>query len=182
MPSPYKPSPDVRRWLPALYPLALVLCVVPFAETAAGLWPANVDSPAWRFGAVGIFLSFFGSTLLGLLMAVATAHALGHRIASRVLGVVAALLALFLVIICGSFALDVLQVRTIVRLQARRGFELTSAKAMVMGLMSLVTLVLTAIAAFGSAAVDKDRARRRAPRTGDLVVGAAPADSVKPRK
>jgi hypothetical protein len=73
--------------------------------------------------------------------------------------------------VCGAFALDVLQVRSIVRPAVRGGFDLTAVKAVFTGLIVMVTLVLISIAAFRN--VIPEPSRRRGRRQPDLVVARA---------
>ena len=94
----------------------------------------------------GIFLSAVGAAPLGLLIALAAAIPLGHRVILRTVGVLAIILTLLVLIVCGAFALDVLQVRSIVRPEVRGGFDVSAAKAVLMGLVVMVTSILIAIA------------------------------------
>jgi hypothetical protein len=165
------PAPDIRRWLPAVYLLALCLCVAPLLQTLGSLWPPHFDEATWRYGAVGIFLSAVGAAPLGLLIALGAAVPLGHRVILRTVGVLAIILTLLVLIVCGAFALDVLQVRSIVRPEVRGGFDLGAAKAVFMALVVMVTSILIAIASFRTASPEP---RRRTRRNGaDLIVAQA---------
>lgn len=173
-PSPHDHAPDVRRWLPAVYAIAVIYCLVPFIETFGALWPPQFDSPTWRYGAVGIFLTYVPSIPLGLIIASGVARALGHRPVLRAIGVASILLALVVVVVIGSFALDVVQVRTIVRDAVKGGFDVAAGKAALMGLIVMVTAVLLAISSFRAAAGDaggRRSTKRHASRSPDLVVG-----------
>lgn len=166
------PAPDIRRWLPATYLLGLCLFVAPIIQTLGSLWPPQFDEPTWRYGAVGIFLSASGAASLGLLIVLAAAMAMGHRVMLRVAGILAILLTLVLLIICGAFALDVVQVRNVVRTQVRGGFDISAAKAVLMALVVMVTSIFIAIAAFRAAAPEGGRRRNRKGHA-DLVVAQA---------
>ena len=63
--------------------------------------------------------------------------------------------------VCGAFALDVVQVRSIVRPQVRGGFDLAAAKAIFTGLITMATSVLVSVAAFRSATPSSSRRRGR---------------------
>ena len=146
--------------------------MAPLLQTLGSLWPPHFDEAPWRYGAVGIFLSAVGAAPLGLLIALAAAIPLGHRVILRTVGVLAIILTLLVLIVCGAFALDVLQVRSIVRPEVRGGFDVSAAKAVLMGLVVMVTSILIAIASFRTAA--PEGTRRRARRDGaDLVVARA---------
>ena len=155
------PVPDIRRWLPATYLVGLCLFLAPLIQTLGSLWPPDFGEATWRYGAIGIFLSASGAAALGLLIVVAAAMAMGHRTMLRVVGILAILLTLVLLIVCGAFALDVVQVRTIVRAQVKGGFDMTAAKAVLMALVVMVTSILIAIAAFRAAAPEGSRRRSR---------------------
>lgn len=161
-------APDIRRWLPAAYLVGLCLVVAPLLQTLGSLWPPHFDEATWRYGAVGIFLSAVGAAPLGLLIALGAAVVLGHRFILRTVGVLSIILTLLVLIVCGAFALDVLQVRSIVRPEVRGGFDLSAAKAVLMGLVVMVTSILIAIAAFRAATPEFRRSRRR--NAADLLV------------
>ncbi len=167
-------APDIRRWLPAAYFLGFVLFASPVLETFGALWPPHFDAATWRYGAVGIFLSSVGSAPLGLLCMLVAAVVLRHQLALRLIGIAAILMTLFVLTVCGAFALDVIQVRSIVRPAVQGGFDLAAAKAVLMGLVVMVTCILIAVAAFKAAAPG---AGHRSPRRGrssktDQLVGA----------
>jgi hypothetical protein len=169
------PVPDFRRWLPALYPLACILCLVPFVEAVSGLWPAQFDSAAWRFGAAGLFVSFVSSSVLAVLIALCVAHTLRHRAVARMTGLVSVLFALCMLMLCAAFALDTLQVRALVRASAKHGFDLAAGKAMVLALIVIVAFVMLAVAGFKSAAMPAGaHARHRRQRGDGLIVGSEP--------
>lgn len=168
----YDEAPAVRRWLPAVYCVGAIYCVVPFIETLGALWPPQLDSATWRYGAVGIFLSYVASIPLGLLIATVVARIMGHRVALRIIGAISILLAVLILVVVGAFALDVVQVRTIVRENVKGGFDLASAKAALMGLLVMVASILLAISSFrGAAKPSNTRRQSRNARTTGLVVG-----------
>ncbi len=172
MPATPERAFDVRRWLPGLYLVGAIYCLMPFIETLGALWPPHPDSAAWRFGAAGIFLSFAASVPLGLLIATAAARVLEHRLALRLIGVISILVAVLLLMIIGAFALDVVQVRSIIKPNVKGGFDVASVKAAMMGLMIMVTMILLAISSFRAAAGEHGARRTtRRDRAPDLVVG-----------
>ena len=168
------PAPDIYRWLPATYLVGLCLFLAPLIQTLGSLWPPHFGEATWRYGAIGIFLSASGAAGLGLLIVLAVAMAMGHRVMLRVAGILAILLTLILLIVCGAFALDVVQVRGIVRAQVRGGFDMSAAKAVLMALVVMVASIFIAIAAFRAAAPEGSRRRSRRGRP-DLVVAQADA-------
>ena len=52
------PAPDIHRWLPATYLVGLCLFLAPLIQTLGSLWPPHFGEATWRYGAVGIFLSW----------------------------------------------------------------------------------------------------------------------------
>ena len=78
---------------------------------------------------------------------------------------------LFMLMLCAAFALDTLQVRSFVRAEAKHGFELAAAKAMILALVVIVAFVMLAVAGF-KAASSGARERHRKHRGEGLIVGA----------
>ena len=97
-------TPDIRRWLPATYLVALCFVLAPFIQTVGSLWPMRLSEATWRYGAVGIFLSAVGAASIGLLIALAAAVFLGQRVMLRAIGILAIALTLFVLMVCGAFA------------------------------------------------------------------------------
>jgi len=141
-------SPRLQPWLYGLYALALLLFVQPFAETASASWPPRLDEVGWRFAAVGILYTMLPTLLFALLIAATAAYLLGHRTGLRIIGVVALVFAVAVVLLTAGFVLDAVQLRRIVRPEARGGYDLASVKAIIAALVAVVGCAMLGVAAF----------------------------------
>lgn len=108
---PEAPIP-VPRKLPALLYLGAAFVLIDQATILlAAAFPAEIGSPQWRFGVVGLAAGRFSPLLLADLMVVAAATLGGHLRALRVLGAIHLVLPLLLLGLTANFALDAVQVR-----------------------------------------------------------------------
>ena len=131
--------------LPA-YLVALSLILIPAFDAAMTLWPWQMGSAQWRFGAVGLGSNALMIPLAGLLVAFATALALGDYRVLRVLGVICAVLAFLTGVSIVLFALDALQTRANVSQVAQLSFKVASLTAAAKLLLATITLAAFAIA------------------------------------
>jgi hypothetical protein len=125
-----------RTLMQALYPVLLLLIANPLLEVLATSWPLSFDDPRWRVTFFGALLAGLLPVLTGLALIALLAALLGQGGVIRVVAL-AAFLATGVLIICGGlFGLDALQVRRMVRLNAKAGFDAASFKTLaVTGLM-----------------------------------------------
>ncbi len=164
-------SPQLRPWLFGLYALAALLFLQPFIEAFAATWPPRAGEVGWRFAVTGILYTMLPTVLFALLIAAVAAFFLGHRTGLRVVGVVALVLGVVVILLTASFTLDAVQLRRIVRTEARGGYDLAGIKAVVTALLAIASCSALGIGAFratqriGPAPV----ARKRAPGEGLLV-------------
>ncbi len=130
------------------YGIALLLIVMPFAETLASVWPLRLGEVNWRFGTMGFFSKAFVTPMIGALVVAAVATATEGRIALRLLAIGTLLYALVALVFSVSFVLDALQLRANVRPEARRAFELASALAFLRTVAAMVIAVLLSTGAW----------------------------------
>ena len=149
-----------------LHGLGVLLIVAPLLDLAAGVGSLNPGQVPWRFGAAGLLSGALVLPLLGFgLMLVATAILDQPRL-SRLLGVKTAALVLVVLALLVVFGLDALQIRSQIRMDARRAFDLASLKAILTFGFETVVLAILSVSAFRIARAGSDRraaSRHRAP-------------------
>lgn len=157
-----------------LYTGGLLLVVIPFLQTGQAMWPLHLGDIKWRFGAANalsavLLLPFLGMTLMALV-----ARASENKGISRVLGAVAAL---FVIGLLGSlvlFALDALQLKTIVSSQAMQPFETTSLRVIIVTLIFTCAFFLLMVSAFKNSRSDMPKAKKGVKKAEEgvgLIVG-----------
>lgn len=146
----------------ACYALALLLCLAPLGDLAAGLGSLNPGQVPWRFGAAGLLSGALVLPMLGLGLVLAAALLLEHRGVLRVFMGVSTLLLAVVLLMLVVFALDSLQVRVQVRQDAKRAFDLAAAKAAVTFVLEAIVLGVLAVQFHRAAgAIGNLRAGRR---------------------
>ena len=118
-----------RALTAAAYLVALTLIILPLVEVTMSVWPLRFGETAWRYGTFGLLSQAATTPIVGAIMLFATAYALGHRRTLLFSGIMAAVVALALLIGLPVFALDAVQMRTQVRAQTMRAFDLSSVLA-----------------------------------------------------
>ena len=93
------------------YAVALLFVLFPIMDTLAQVWPLGLDSPSWRYGAIGLGANYLISALFGMLGLCLVAALRQHRRTLLGLALLSALGALLLLVGALAFSLDVLQVR-----------------------------------------------------------------------
>lgn len=144
------PAPDAaRRLLPFLYVGAALLLTDQAFDLVATLLaqPVELDSPEWRFGAVGLLVTRASVLLVADVLLFAGAVALDHRRFLRVLGVAHLVLAVLLLAGSAIFVLDAVQVRRAVRDETRRAFDLAAFRAFALTLLGAGLLGWAGLAA-----------------------------------
>lgn len=121
-----------RTLLAALYPVLLLVILNPLLEVVANNWPLEADNPRWRVGFLGAMLAGALPILTGLALTALLAGLMGHGIALRLVAVGALALVAGMVIGGMLFGLDALQVRRMVRVDAKATFDAASFKTLVM--------------------------------------------------
>lgn len=124
--------------------MALLLVLFPLTDALSTVWPLRPGEFQWRFGAVGLFSQALMTPLLGVVLALVTAHILEHRVVLRILAVLAALGGVLLLVVLAGFALDAAQMRGQVRPELKGNFDVASiAAAMKLLLAATLALVVT---------------------------------------
>jgi hypothetical protein len=165
---------NVQRYAKGLYPVALLLIVVPVTDIALRAFPPQFGTLQWRFATVGLLLGNYGTILLGLGLLGLVAALLAHRGVLRGIGLVCLLLAVVTLAVLVLFGLDAIQIRRL----AQPGFKrqiLTSS----LGALFTGTVGAVALATLGRAALAASRGGRAATATrkaaSPLVVGGVAA-------
>lgn len=129
-----------RTLLVALYPILLLLTLHPILEALTNSWPLVLDDPRIRVGLLGPMLNGMILVLTGLALITLVAALLGHGTVIRLVAIAAFLCAAVLAVGGLSFALDALQVRRMVRTDAKPHFDAASFKTLlVTGPMVLIS-------------------------------------------
>jgi hypothetical protein len=168
-----------QRYYKALFPVALLLILVPLVDLVLRVSPPQLGSLQWRFTAVGLLLGNYGTIILGLALFGLASVLTGSRGRLRAVGYVGVVTSVVTLAIVVLFLLDAVQMRQVVNANAKR-LVLTA------GLGAMVTAVLGAIAllALGRGALAASRggpvaAAPRRPVASPLVVaGHSAGDSV----
>ena len=164
----------VRRLRAPGYLIMAVTSILPLIDLMMAISPMHPGTVMWRFGAVGLISSAIGAPLLVLVLIYALALLSGDRKVVITVGIIAAIIAVFMLIGSGSFALDALQMKGRVNPAALDKFKGASALALVKLLAMCVSSIVLAVSAFRSARLMTKRETVRATRPGaTLVVGQA---------
>ena len=118
-----------KRLATAGYALAALLWIIPLIDIVANVWPLRPGDATWRYGSEGLLAGFLLTPFLGLALAAGLAAWRGEGGTLRLLGWLSGCAAGVLVVICGDFALNVLQVRSSIPAPAISRFDLGAAKA-----------------------------------------------------
>lgn len=131
-----------------LYTGAFLLIVIPFLQAGQQLWPLQLSDIRWRFGAANALSSVLLLPFLGMMIITLVARATENKNVARAVG---ALAALFVIGLLGSFvlfALDALQLKSIVTSQMMAPFETTSMRVVAVTLIFTVAFSMLMTAAF----------------------------------
>ena len=93
------------------YAVALLFVVFPVVDTIAQVWPLGLDSPSWRYGAIGLGANYLVSALFGMVALALIAALRQHRRILQAATIVGGIGALLLLVAALSFVLDAFQVR-----------------------------------------------------------------------
>jgi hypothetical protein len=160
---------NLQRFARALYPVALVLLLVPIVDLTLRSMPPQFGTLQWRFATVGLLLGNYGTILLGAALAGLAAALTGNRTVLRVLGIAAVVMAVLTVAALLMFALDAVQIRRLAAPNFKRPILTSSAGALFNGLIG--TIAWAALARGGLAA---SRAGRAVAARGGARPAAAP--------
>lgn len=131
---------SLETLLGPLYFIAALLIVTPLMDFATSVLPLRVSSIEWRFATVGLMSGFLLTPLLGIVIVIALAAYADHLRFLRLLSVLNGTVAVLFVILLILFALDVIQLRSVVQEQAKGAFQTAAAKAVVKHATFIVAL------------------------------------------
>ncbi|HRP06995.1 MAG TPA: hypothetical protein PLL69_00775 [Gemmatimonadales bacterium] len=140
-----------RNLLSAVYPILLVLAVNPIVQVLVSVSPYRMDDVSWRFGATGMLIAAAPAVALALALMLVLAALLDHRSAARWMGIFAILFAVVIAVAVISFGLDALQVRRMIREDAKPRFDSESLKALLTVVLTFPVLVWAGLRAVGFA-------------------------------
>jgi hypothetical protein len=166
-----------NRYLKGIYPVGLLLTLVPLVDIALRVFPPKFDTVQWRFAAVGLLAGNLGTVMLGLALTGLIATFVGHRKVLKVLGIVSMVGGVLLVAALGMFLLDALQVRRTVNPNFKQALTVSSIGALFTGGLGIIALFSIGVGAW---VASKVTARRPAAATGRGPSKAAPSPLVVP--
>ena len=152
------------------YLVAFLLMFVPFLDWAVTVWPLQFGNMRWRVGAAGQLSGGLMTVLIGLLVVFAIALALDQRRAQRVVVVLSGLLAAGTLVLVSLFVLDVAQLRGSVRPEVVHAFDIVAIQALTKQLLTLLTTLAFAVAAFKASRADGAARRARGAKDAPPVV------------
>jgi uncharacterized membrane protein len=172
---------NLQRYARALYPVALVLLLVPIVDLTLRSMPPQFGTLQWRFATVGLMLGNYGTILLGAGLLGLVAALTGNRTVLRVLGIGAIVMAVLTVAALLMFVLDAVQIRRLAAANFKRPILMSSLGALFTGSLGTIAWVV-----LGRGALAASRAGRAAaaaargavrPAPSPLVVGAGAGDA-----
>ncbi len=156
-----------------LYTVAILFVTIPAVHSLIQLWPLRLFDIRWRFDAANALSLQLMMPFLGLSLMVLLARATENKFVARLVGLISAL---FVIGLLGSlvlFALDALQLKTIVNSSQERAFEQTSQRIVFSTVIFSVAYSILMVTAFKSTRVVSAAAKKTAksePSAG-LIVG-----------
>jgi hypothetical protein len=151
---------EVRAFAGALYPLGVLLSVVPLIDVATRAWPFRYGAPEWRFAAFGTLFGSLGTMLIGLAVLGFVAAYRGNAVLLRVVSVVAILGGVIALVLLALFALDALQVRQMAPEAMRRSITSSAISAATAALLGAASLFGVGVGAWISSRAGWRTARR----------------------
>lgn len=157
-----------RTLLVALYPILVLLTLHPILEALSNSWPLQLGDPRLRVALVGPLLNGMILVLTGLALIALVAALLGHGGVIRAVAIAAILSAATLAGAGLMFGLDVLQVRRMVRTDAKSHFDAAAAKTLMVSAPMFVMAVWLGMRAW---AASKGIIGKSGDKQAQLVVG-----------
>ena len=152
-----------------MFAMAAVLALSTLMDTGIKMWPLQLGSRQWRFGAFGLLLSGPVTPLLALALAMAAGYLSQSRRVVRGFAIVALISAAILTIALLAFLADYLALRSTVEASLRLTFAVATTKAVIQAMLVIpaaLALGLGGLKSLGEMGGDI----RSGPR-GSLVVG-----------
>jgi hypothetical protein len=154
---------------------AFLLIIIPFLQAGQQLWPLNFGDIRWRFGAANALSSVLLLPFLGMAMIALIARGQESKGMSNFIGVLSALFVLGLVGSLVLFALDALQLKSIVTSQMMQPFETTSLRVVLVTVIFTVAFSMLMITAFkgarGTPSATAKKGVKKAEEGVGLIVG-----------
>ncbi len=143
-----------------LYTGAILFIVIPFLQAGQALWPLQLSDIRWRYGAASALSSILLLPFFGLVLMLTLAKITENKGVARLVGALASLLVVGLLGSLVLFALDALQLKTIVNSQAMQQFESTSLRVVIVTLVFSVAFSLLMVTAFKNSRGDPAAVRK----------------------
>lgn len=131
--------------------LALMLVLISLGDYVANVWPFQFGEEGWRYGAVGLLSGFLVTPLLGAFIGAIMAIQRRRRVLLTTISVLELVTAAFLLIICLVFVLDAVTLRSVVRPDTVKAFDVSVAKALGKHLLVIVAFAWLGIAGLKAA-------------------------------
>ncbi len=131
---------SARPWLLALYALGALLVIQPPLEVISAAWPLRFGEVGWRFGVTGSFQQLVTTFVIGVALIMLAAYLLRHRLVVRAAAIAALVVVVLFILAAAGFALDYVQLRRMVRPELVHSFDMTSMRAGIASLLSIVAL------------------------------------------
>jgi hypothetical protein len=152
-----------------MFAMAAVLALSTLMDTGIKMWPLQLGSRQWRFGAFGLLLSGPVTPLLALALAMAAGYLAQSRRIIRGFAIVALLAAAILTIALLAFLADYLALRSTVEASLRLTFAVATTKAVIQAV--LVIPAALALGLGGLRSLGEVGGEPRSGPRGSLVVG-----------
>jgi hypothetical protein len=131
-------SDALERMAPAINFLALMLVLISLGDFTANIWPFQFDEEGWRYGAVGLLSGFLVTPLVGALIATVLAVLRRRRGLLTTISILELAAAAFLLLLCLVFALDAVALRSVVKPDSVKAYDISIVKAMGKNLLVLI--------------------------------------------
>ncbi len=134
-------TPSPSSWsVVALYLFGVLLFFWPFTDLVTNALPLQPGNLQWRYGFAGLMAAYLNTPTLGLVLLTILAYWLRHTRTLRVLSAFEILMAVGLIVVMATFALDLVQVRAS-RPQASQGVVLAGGLIAILKHFSAATVL-----------------------------------------
>lgn len=153
----------------AAYALSTLLILLPLADIALGFFPLQPSSLRWRIGVIGLTIGALLMPLIGLFLALVTAHLSGHRRLQTVLGAVTVVIAIVIFSASLLFALDTLQLRKEIAEGVRHVYDRAAIKGVISQLFLVFVLMFVGVSSVRTTRATRPLPARPSPRPGPVI-------------
>ncbi len=171
--TPSLPATDLgHRFRAPGYLILALVALAPLIDLVVSASPIRTGPAAWRFQFLGAASSVTFIPLFALFLIYALANLFGDRRIGLTVAGLAAISVLVCLLSIGVFALDALEMRAQVRVEAVATFDLASAWAATKLLLAAIASLVLSIKAFRSSReLTRDVNRKASAKPSGLVVG-----------